>query len=357
MLYQTPVHLYRGSDAVIKHAHALRLGQKALIVIGKGSAKSNGSLQDVLDALRFLQIDSVVYEGIEENPNVKTIEGASRFGRQEHCDFVIGIGGGSAMDASKAISVLMKHPLIDLFMESEVDAYPIACIPTTCGTGSEVTAVAVLTRDDAQTKQSMRPKVFPDIAFVDGRYLEACPLQIIRNTAIDALSHLIESFINANANELSKECAKDGLLLWQESKDVLLGKEPFDEQNRQRLMDASSIAGMAIAQTGTSLPHGLSYTLTYDAHIPHGQAVGIFLKGYLLEADEKEVELVLRYAGFENIEDLDKFYVACCPSLSLDEDILCKAADVLAANEAKLKNAPFTVNQNTLRRIVESVKR
>ena len=128
--------------------------------------------------------------------------------------FVIGAGGGSPMDAAKAIALMVQNRDTSediLYKPIKLKALPVVEVPTTCGTGSEVTPYAILTRDDIKTKQSISHKIYPVLACIDAKYLESAPAGLIINTAIDALGHLVESYFNTNATEYSRMASLYGM--------------------------------------------------------------------------------------------------------------------------------------------------
>ena len=161
MKFYMPVKVYHETDCVRSHAAELcALGRKALIVTGKSSAAKCGALGDVEEALEQGGRQFCVFNEVEENPSVETIVRGAQLGCAEGADFVIGIGGGSPMDAAKAVAFLMKRTganPADLYDASlPTDALPVAAVPTTCGTGSEVTGVSVLTRHDKRASPFFR---------------------------------------------------------------------------------------------------------------------------------------------------------------------------------------------------------
>jgi alcohol dehydrogenase len=169
-----PVKIHLEKNAVKNHAAELSaLGSKALIVTGRSSSAKNGSLSDVTDALKSTGISYEIFNEVEANPSVATVMKARDLGVLTACDMVIGVGGGSSLDAAKVISLMMYHKDADesfLFDASAPNtAYPIAAVPTTCGTGSEVTAVSILTLHEQKTKSSTPHKIFPDLALIDGK--------------------------------------------------------------------------------------------------------------------------------------------------------------------------------------------
>ena len=143
MRFYMPTMVYQETDAVKKHAKELAaLGKKAFLITGKHSSKVNGSLADVEEALKQERRSFVLFDRVEENPSVETVAEAAELGKQEGVDFVIGIGGGSPMDAAKAIALLIANPKETakcLYEPKELKALPLAEVPTTAGTGSETT--------------------------------------------------------------------------------------------------------------------------------------------------------------------------------------------------------------------------
>ena len=355
MHFTLPVDIWEEDRCVESHADLLaRLGTRALLVTGRHAAKACGALDDVREALERNRITCFLFDEVEENPSVETVLRGREAGLAAGADFVIGIGGGSAMDAAKAIALLIRHPSADdAFLydpSAPSDALPVASVPTTCGTGSEVTPVSVLTRLDKETKQSIAHRIFPSLALIDGRYLTGAPLELIRNTAVDAVSHLFESAVNIHATPYSLMLAEGGLREWSRNRAFLVSGRR-EEADWSGLMRASAMAGMAIAQTGTSLPHGLSYPVTYRMHMPHGRACGYFEAGYLSEAPFALRSRVLSEAGFRSLEEWQSFYQSVCGAEPIPDSELSHAVGVLAANRAKLANAPFAVDRGVLRRI------
>ncbi len=353
MKFYMPTRVYSEIDCVAHHAAELAsLGTHALIVTGR-SSRNNHSLNDVTAALQAHGISAAIFDRTEENPSVETVMAARSCGLEAGSDFVIGIGGGSPMDAAKAVAVMMKHPDANwtlLYEKTQVSALPVAAVPTTCGTGSEVTGVSVLTRTDLGTKVSITHKVFPQIALIDGKYLLTAPHQIILNTAIDALAHLIESCINSQADTFSDMAVFAGLRLWFQCRPYLDKNTALTPDAAQNLMNAASLAGMSIAQNGTTIPHALSYLLTAQAGIPHGAAVGAFQANYLALADAERKQAVLDAAGFDSTEQLGKWIAERAP-IHVDDSLLARSAEAVLHNPAKLRLCPYPVDKQILAQI------
>ena len=358
--FYMPVRVYAGRDVIQKHAKDLgKMGSKALIVTGRRSAKACGVYDDICAALDSCGIRHVLFDEVEENPSAATVMKARDLGVREHTDLVIGAGGGSPMDAAKAIALMIRHPSEgrEYLYTAGVDSttFPVVCIPTTCGTGSEVTAVSVLTDEIKKVKGSIPHRIFPQMALIDGKYLRSAGDQTLCNTAFDALSHLCESYLNADACPVSKMIAADGLREWRRCLPVLRGEKAPDDEDYDLLMRTAMLGGMAIAHTGTSLAHALSYALTCDLKVPHGKAVCYFLAGYLKEADPADVSRVLDLAGFCSVEDLHRTYLECCGDLGIADETLAPVLEEdcakLSSNPGKCAKAPFAADGDAIRRI------
>ena len=357
MKFYMPVKVYHETDCVRSHtAELCAFGRKALIVTGRSSAAKCGALGDVEEALKQEGRQFCVFNEVEENPSVETIVRGAQLGCAEGADFVIGIGGGSPMDAAKAVAFLMKRAganPADLYDASlPADALPVAAVPTTCGTGSEVTGVSVLTRHDKRAKGSIPHKIFPKLALVDAKYLAAAPRKVLVNTSVDAFAHLAESFMSRKADAYSMAPAIAGLSIWGSIRDCLLEKKAPAPEELQRMMRASVFGGMAIAQTGTCLPHALGYTLTYELGIPHGPACGYFLAGFLKEAGEEDREAVLDAAGFADFDELEEFLGDALGNPAVPQEILEQAYETMLANTQRLQSGRVEVDAKVLRRIV-----
>lgn len=357
MFFKLPVQVYEGENCVMNHSKEFaKLGSRALIVTGRYSAKINGSLVNVMEALDLENITYAVFDQVEENPSVETIMKAREFGLEQRVDFVVGIGGGSPMDAAKAIALMLYYEDEDesfLFaQEEDPQSLPVVAVPTTCGTGSEVTGIAVLTRHEMRTKSSMTHRIFPTLALVDAKYLECAPKKVLCSTAVDALAHLLESYLNTNATDYSRMFVREGLMVWSKCKEVLTGDREPQKEDYRNLMNASTYAGMAIAHTGTGIPHGLSYYVTYECQVAHGKACGYFLAGYLREAAQEDQDYLLNLAGFSSVEELAAFIDQICELTPVPQELLAQAVEGISSNQAKLKSCPYPVDKSVLRRIV-----
>ena len=347
-----PTLIYSEKDCVKKYGRIMsKTGRKALIVTGKNSSRVNGSLDDVISALEANEGQYVIFDKVEENPSIETVMEARKLGLQEKVDYVIGVGGGSPIDAAKAIALMLGNPQCDesILYENTMRRYlPVVAVPTTAGTGTEVTPYSILTIHANCTKKSISHRIYPVLALVDYKYLKTQSESVLINTATDALAHLVESYLNTKANDLNKMYSEKGLQLFGEIKDRL--KNPDDEVY-MKLSNMAMIAGMAIAHTGTSLPHGLSYMLTYELGIPHGKACGVYLGKYMEmygKNDSKVVEKVLNMLGMVSVEEFNGYIKGLIGDVEVPEEIVKANATGLLSNEEKIKNYPFAVKVEEL---------
>lgn len=357
--YLMPTKILFGKGVINKHKELFKeYGKKAYIVTGKHSSKKNGSLEDVLEALKEENIDYLIFDDIEENPSLETIERAANIGKSEKVDFIVGIGGGSPLDASKAIGVFINNPQINkdnIFEGKNLRSIPIIAVATTSGTGSEVTQYSIVTDHKAKTKKNLGQSVFPKVAFLDPSYTMDMSYSVTCSTGVDAFSHLVEGYLNSNANVISDMYAEKGIELFGQCLKGLL-ENNIDYNIREKLMLASTLGGILIAQTGTSLPHGMGYPLTYFKGVPHGKANGVLYGEYLnIFKDKTKVNKIIRLLGLNTLEELKIILDKLLPlDIKVSEEEIKTYAESMCSNEAKLKNHPEKVGFDEIYKIYKN---
>jgi alcohol dehydrogenase class IV len=308
--YYMPSKILMGEDCVQTNSEAfLKMGKKALIVTGEHSAKKNGSFDDIIKVLSSNGQTWALFDKIMSNPTIESVYEGAAIARSEQVDFIIAIGGGSPMDAAKAINLLACQdiPESELFRGQYTDEIlPMVMVPTTAGTGSEVTPFAVLTDNRAQTKKSIASDIlFAEIVILDAKYMDNLPKEITINTTIDALSHSIEGMLSLRANPITDSMALESIRRISKCFDSLKTGELTREQ-RFELLYASTLAGMVITNSRTTALHALGYPLTYFHNIDHGRANGLLLGEYLKYFGENWPERaneILSAMGFSKISD------------------------------------------------------
>ena len=369
MRFYVPTDIYVEKDCVKNHAkELLAVGKRALIVTGHSSAKVNGSLNDVTEILNAGGVAYQIFDEVEENPSTDTVGKGAQIAREFGAEFIIGIGGGSAIDAAKAMAILLVNPSVNADELHKAPSHPlnhapVVAVPTTCGTGSEATPVAIITNHKINLKKSIPHRIFPVLALVDGKYLASAKKQLIVNTAVDALAHMVESILNIHSNMLNRMCPEYGLKLWGECKEALIASvaannatakcvvagnaaqdaAPLDASLYEKLMYTSTIAGMSIAMTSTAVPHGMSYDLTLSKGTPHGPAVGYFLATYVEVCQKKvptDVEKILSLLGLKNVEEFAAMLRKLIGTCTVTRELRDKFAAAMKVNRSKLDLVP-----------------
>ena len=368
MRFFVPTDIYVEKDCVKNHAkNLLAIGKRALIMTGRHSATANGSLNDVTEVLKAGNVPYQVFNEVEENPSTDTVGKAAKIAREFNADFIIGIGGGSAIDAGKAAALLLVNPNLDADELHKAPSHPlnhapVVAVPTTCGTGSEATPVSIITNHKINLKKSIPHVIFPVLGLVDGKYLAFAKKQLIVNTAVDALAHMVESILNVKSNLLNRMCPEYGLKLWGEFKDALIASvvtgnaAPIDASLYEKLMLTSTIAGMSIAQTSTAVPHGMSYDLTLHQGVPHGPAVGYFLAAYIEVCAKfvpQDVEKVLSLLGLQSVEEFYAMLRKLIGTCTVSREMRDKFAAAMKVNRSKLDLVPGNITAEDIDYIYE----
>ena len=224
-----------------------------------------------------------LFDEIEENPSISTIENGTTIAQECNTDLVIGIGGGSSMDAAKGIALLVQNPLsLNKYLSGhkvEKDTLPIICIPTTSGTGSEVTPYAVFSDHEDQSKKAVaHKKLFPIISFLDPELTYSMPKNVIISTGLDAFTHSVEAYLSNLSFDLNDQLALNSI---KTIIDNLEKASKHKEAAMDKMAYASMLAGISITHASTILPHIMGYPLTVFHNIPHGLANAILLPAFI----------------------------------------------------------------------------
>jgi 1,3-propanediol dehydrogenase/alcohol dehydrogenase len=313
--FYLPTRVYFGKGTIGKVGEeAKKLGKRALVVTGGKSARRMGALQKVEDSLKNMGIKTILFEGVEANPCLETIERAADLTKAKKCQIIVGLGGGSPMDAAKGIAVSSTNPgpFTQYLGRNKLkeSPLPVIAIPTTAGTGSEVTPYAVFTtttRGKRRKKIMADDSIFPKVALVDPELTLSLPSSVTADTGIDALSHAIEGLISKNSQWLSDYLAVRAIKLLSTYLPEV-ARNPQDIEIRSRVLYASLLAGMVIAQTGTVLVHLMSYRLTSDLNLPHGRACAMLLPWvceFNLKSSPAKLTSLAKSLG-ENVENLSQ---------------------------------------------------
>jgi len=270
--FRSPVKLCFAAGAVDRVGEFAAGTERVLVVTGRSSARKSGLLDRACAALADKKV--TVFDQVEPNPSIETCERGANLAVEAAADLVIGLGGGSAMDAAKVIAAIAPN---SGSFRTEYDKASYAnppirllAIPTTCGTGSEANQYAIITDTGANDKVNFSSDhTYPAVAVLDPTVLDGIPREILVATAIDAFTHAFEGFTSRRSQPVPSALAAEamGLILHH-----LPRAADGDRDGKANLLYASSLAGIVIAHTGTTMLHALGYYLTLRHDVPHGKA-------------------------------------------------------------------------------------
>jgi alcohol dehydrogenase len=280
------------------------LGQRALLVSGRSALHRSGLLQRTLDQLQAAGVQTVLYDAVPQEPTLDVVQSALDTAREEQADVIIGMGGGSAIDVGKAAAALCNKalPIIEYHRGRPVTepGLPFVSVPTTAGTGSEVTNNAVLTDTEHAVKQSIRgPYLFAVAAVVDPESTISLPLEITASSGADALCQAIESFAAVDAQPATDALAGQAIQRIGRSL-VRAYEQGSDISARADMLYGSLMAGMAMTNTRLGGAHALAHPLGSRYHIAHGVICGLLLPyvmDYSLEYAPQKYAVVAELLG------------------------------------------------------------
>lgn len=234
-----------------------KYGKKVLIVTGKNSTKKTGLLDKTIDLLKDSKIEYEVFDRVEQNPLITTIYSGVEIIKSTGCDCVLGLGGGSIMDAAKSIAFSYKNPgdLNDYIfgIRQGEEALPIILVPTTSGTGSEGNCFAVLTNSETKDKKSIKKNsMYAKASIIDPELMVTMPKHIIASVGFDALAHNMEAYLSNGRNPLADVQAIYGIELISENL-IKVYNDVNDLEAWEKITLASTIGGMTIGTAGTAL--------------------------------------------------------------------------------------------------------
>ncbi|AGY78155.1 iron-containing alcohol dehydrogenase [Clostridium autoethanogenum] len=266
-------------------------GKKAVIVVGGGSMKRFGFLDKVVNYLKEAGIESKLIEGVEPDPSVETVMNGAKLMREYEPDLIVSIGGGSPIDAAKAMWIFYEYPEFT-FKEAVVpfglpklrQKATFIAIPSTSGTATEVTAFSVITDYKAKIKYPLADfNLTPDIAIIDPALAQTMPPKLTAHTGMDALTHAIEAYVAGLHSVFSDPLAIQAIVMVNQ---YLIKSYNEDKEARNQMHLAQCLAGMAFSNALLGITHSLAHKTGAVFHIPHGCANAIYLP-YVIDFNKK----------------------------------------------------------------------
>lgn len=288
-IFKSPTKVLFGVEKALELPKVLELFQSRniLIITGKIIEKTEGFLA-IIDRLKAVGVTYTIYAETLKEPTVEFIDATASFARQHNFDAIVSIGGGSPIDTAKAVAMLITNEGTAkdyMFGGGRVVTHPpvpVICIPTTAGSGAEVTASCVISDEENQIKASITHELMiPKIAIIDPKLHVSMPFSVTASTGMDALTHAIESYTSLDANPMSEMYGERAIELIGANIRIAAA-EPNNLEARSNMAIASVLAAIAFLNGGLGAVHGISQAIGGIAHVPHGVGNALLLP-YVLE--------------------------------------------------------------------------
>jgi alcohol dehydrogenase len=284
--FNTVRRIVSGAGSALQLSQACAsLGVQAPLLVTDPGLVAIGLVQPIVAALSAAGISAVMFDEVREDPPEATVLAAAELGRVQGVDGVIAVGGGSSLDVAKVASVLLggEQPLSELYGVGQVRAarLPLILVPTTAGTGSEVTPVAVVTTGETTKAGVSSPVLLPDVAVLDADLTLGLPPAITAMTGVDAMVHAIEAYTSRHQkNPLSDNLARQALALLAGNIRTAVS-DGGNRAAREAMLLGACLAGQAFANAPVAAVHALAYPLGGHYHIPHGLSNSLVLPAVL----------------------------------------------------------------------------
>jgi alcohol dehydrogenase len=311
--FNVPSTVITGAGASRELAPQLaRLGARRVLFVTDAFMVSSGLVDGFVRALGDAKIDIALFPNVQPDPTDASVRDGLRVFSGKNCDAIVAFGGGSPIDAAKAIAVLANNPE----PLSQYQGYhkvpragaPLVVIPTTAGTGSEVTKVAVITDTDRDVKMMMLDRHFlPTVALVDFELTLSMPPALTAHVGVDTLTHGIEAYVSRKATALTDPLALTCIRLVAEHLETAW-REPANRTAREGMMLAATLGGMAFANSSVALVHGMSRPIGAVFHVPHGLSNAVLLPAvtrFSITGAPKRYATVARTMGLAAPTDSD----------------------------------------------------
>ncbi|MDW6004435.1 iron-containing alcohol dehydrogenase [Vibrio mangrovi] len=356
MRFSVPRDIVYGEGALAELAKLQ--GKKAVIVTGGSSMKKFGFLDQCQDYLSQAGISSIIIDGVEPNPSVKTVWRGAEAMINFEPDWIVAIGGGSALDAAKVMWCFYEHPHLKFEDIIEVGSMPalrqkakFIAIPSTSGTASEITAFSVITDTENHIKYPIvAADMVPDIAILDPKLPETMPAHITANTGMDVLTHAAEALASTAATSFTDPYSIEAIRLVIDNIETAY-KEPTHKEARYNMHNASALAGMAFTNASLGLVHSLAHKIGGEFGVTHGLANAILLP-YIIDFNKQytnKYQLVENVLGIndlaETVRELNRALniPTCfkdCDEVDFNEE---KFTEVLARMSKRAHGDPCTL--------------
>lgn len=307
-----PARIIFGRGAIERLAEEiLSLGKRALLVTGCSAMRKSGVLDRVGAIMKSAGVEFFLFDGVESDPSLETVNEGIEFIQRERCDVVIGLGGGSAIDVAKAIASIVKQPgtvwEYHRGKKIEKEGLPFIAVPTTAGTGAEITNNSVLMDREKLVKKSIRsPHMIAKVALVDPELTLSIPPRITAYTGMDAFVQALESYVTKTSNPITDTLALQAIeVIFHNLPEAV--QEGGNIEVREKMALGSLLSAMAFSNSGLGAVHGLAHPIGAHFGVPHGLACAVLLPhvvGFNLKVRYEKFSQIAEKIGVEKTENL-----------------------------------------------------
>lgn len=366
-----------GKNRTVEIADEVRdLGVERPMIVTDPTVAEVGVIDPIVHALEEGGIEFYLYDEVEPNPRVATVETGADILTDEGYDGVIGVGGGSSMDAAKAISGLATNggniEDYEGLQNFHTDPHPIITVPTTIGTGSEVTSAAVITHPNRDEKLGILDnKLIADVALLDPTLLLSLPSEVAASTGMDCLTQSVMAYVSTNSNPITDALTIAAVEMISENLPAAVAKKDVDALMNMQI--ATTIEGTGFMNAGLGLVHSMSHPVSAHYDSPHGVTNGIILPSVLrynrIAREEKYADLAeamgldvrsmsTREASKRFIEEIESLSSAVgipdgLSDLGVEEDFLSELAEAAATRADTSRNKSTNPRTSTEEDILE----
>lgn len=349
--FTVPTHIITGKGALDEAKGYIKsYGKKALIVTGKHVVKST-MMQALIEKLDDLEVEYNIFDGITGEPTDCMVEEGIKVYQDNNCEFLIGIGGGSPLDAAKAIGAMITNPgAIADYNGKEIPNRipPVVAIPTTAGTGSEATKFTIITDSKKDIKMLLKGDyLIPELAIVDYEFGMTAPRSVTAATGLDALTHAVEAYTSKKATVMTDTLAVSAIKRIVKYLPIAY-QDGSNLEAREEMAIAALEAGICINNSSVTLVHGMSRPIGALFHVPHGMSNAMLLTRCMAFAATEVTDRLAILARETRVATLEESDTIAADKFIVKLDEICKICDIPTLSE-------YGINQDTFDSAIEKM--
>ncbi|HAB60561.1 MAG TPA: alcohol dehydrogenase [Lachnospiraceae bacterium] len=349
--FTVPTHIITGKGALDEAKGYIKsYGKKALIVTGKHVVKST-MMQALIEKLDDLEVEYNIFDGITGEPTDCMIEEGIKVYQDNNCEFLIGIGGGSPLDAAKAIGAMITNPgAIADYNGKEIPNRipPVVAIPTTAGTGSEATKFTIITDSKKDIKMLLKGDyLIPELAIVDYEFGMTAPRSVTAATGLDALTHAVEAYTSKKATVMTDTLAVSAIKRIVKYLPIVY-QDGSNLEAREEMAIAALEAGICINNSSVTLVHGMSRPIGALFHVPHGMSNAMLLTRCMAFAATEVTDRLAILARETKVATLEESDTIAADKFIVKLEEICKICEIPTLSE-------YGINQDTFDSAIEKM--